>query len=716
MNPARLTIQATVILLFLFGILVFGMELRALKRAQLRINEHAVIIADDLWHYNRRGAAGYLSLAAAEHHYESLEVVDHSGEIFNRTGIGNTDWVERTLIRWKLIPRVNLMAHVEYNGNIIGWIEAVWIPQTLYFHLSVFFAFVLLVIIVHLVARVLSEKRLLEERVQERTAELLRSNVTLKQEVDERTRAEEALRASEEKHRLLAENITDVIWTAGMDLRFTYVSPVAQKMHGWGADEEIPFKTIYDVVTPASLKKAMRYIRENLEKGDRTGRYDQSVTAELEMYRADRSLFWTEVTASFIVDKDNKPIGILGVTRDITDRRKANLEKEELQQKLIRSKKMESLGLLAGGVAHDLNNVLSGIVSYPDLLLMDLSDDSPMREPIQTIKDSGLKAAHIVQDLLTLARRGVVAKEVVNLNDIITEYLASPEHQKMLSYHPEVSIIKQLENELPNIKGSPVHLRKSIMNLISNAAEAQPGGGVVTIATESRYLDRPITGYDTVKDGDYVVVRIEDQGEGIAESDLHRIFEPFYTKKVMGRSGTGLGMAVVWGTVQDNDGYIDIKSEVNVGTIFELYFPMTREDTGQEDGALLSEDLMGSGETVLVVDDVPDQRKIATRILEKLNYAVTAVSSGEAAAEYVREHPVDLVILDMIMEPGIDGLETYRRIIESCPHQKAIIASGFAETDRVREAQRLGAGEYIKKPYMMNNIGLAVKNELERGN
>jgi two-component system cell cycle sensor histidine kinase/response regulator CckA len=712
MKYKRVTLQATVACLIAFCAFVIVFERQALNRAQSRIEDHAVIIANDLWNYNHQGAAEYLKLAASSQHYASLVVTDHSGRVFNRTEMNNVGLVERFFIRLKLIPRVKLLAHVEHRGNIIGWIEAVWLPQTLFVHAYVFFAFLLLIAIIHLYTRVLDEKRLLGERVRERTAELLQSNTSLKQEINERIRAEEALRKSEEKHRLLAENIKDVIWTTDMNLKFTYVSPVAREMHGWSEGEKPPFNGIEDIVAPSSLDSALKVFNDNIVLSKKTGDFSRSVTVEMELLRVDGTTFWTEVTASFLVGKDLQPEGILGVTRDITDRHRALMEKEDLQRKLDRSKKMESLGLLAGGVAHDLNNVLSGIVSYPDLLLMDLPEGSPLWAPIRTIKESGQKAANIVQDLLTLARRGVVATEVVNLNGLIAEYLDSPEHKKMLTYHPAITIQTALESNLPNLQGSPIHLRKSIMNLVSNAAEAQPQGGIIKLTTQSRYLDRPIQGYDNVKEGDYVVMRIEDRGEGIAKADLHRIFEPFYTKKVMGRSGTGLGMAVVWGTVQDHQGYIDIHSTVDQGTVFELYFPMSRESLPKEESQLSVDALRGSGESILVVDDVEDQRTIATSILGKLNYTVSAVSSGEKAVEFIKDNPVNLVVLDMIMDPGIDGLETYKRILQLYPDQKAIIASGFAETDRVKEAQRLGAGEYIKKPYIMQKIGLAVKKAI----
>lgn len=384
----------------------------------------------------------------------------------------------------------------------------------------------------------------------------------------------------------------------------------------------------------------------------------------------------------------------------------------ESEKSLVRAKKMEALGTLAGGVAHDLNNVLSGIVGYPELLLMDIPEDSPLREPILEIQKSGQRAAAIVQDLLTLARRGVVVRKATNINQIIKNYLASPEYETLKQYHPSVAIDTDLHGALLNIIGSPVHISKIVMNLVSNAAESMPDGGHLSISTKNMYLDQSIQGYDEIKKGEYVALMVSDAGIGIPAEEIDKIFEPFYTKKVMGRSGTGLGMAVVWGVVEDHEGYIDIRSTEGKGTTFSLYFPATREEIERSKKAFHMESCMGRGESILVVDDIGEQRIIASGLLEKLGYSVVSVPSGEDAIDYMKDHSVDLLVLDMLMDMGIDGLDTYKGILALHPDQKAIITSGFSETDRVKEAQRLGAGTYVKKPYTLEKLGMAVKQEL----
>jgi len=538
---------------------------------------------------------------------------------------------------------------------------------------------------------------------------LSRAQVKLKtkeltDEIEQRVLAEKALRTNEEKYRDLVENINEVIFTVDKTGFLTYVSPTVESMLGYIPSEVIG-KPIQELIYEQDLQFVMGKFQETLSGIKSPGEY--------RVYKKSREICWVYSSSKPIFDEKGI-CGAQGLITDINDRKQAEEEKKGLEKKLARSQKMEAMGLLAGGVAHDLNNVLSGVINYPELLLMTLPAESPMRKPLRAIMNSGLKAVAIVQDLLNLARRGVVVNETCNLNDIISDHLRSPEHKKTISYHPGVDIETNFEPDLLNIKGSPVHLKKAVMNLFSNAAEALPSGGKVIVSTENRYVDSPIKGYDHIDEGDFAVLRIEDNGIGIAVENLERIFEPFYTKKEMGRSGTGLGMTIVWNTVQDHKGYINIESSVGKGTAFEIYFPVTREEIAKKKVSIPIEDYMGRGETILVIDDIKEQREVASIILKTLDYFVTSVSSGEEAVEYIKNNSADLLVLDMIMEPGMDGLDTYKKILEIHPSQKAIIASGFSETDRVKEVQRIGAGAYVKKPYTLEKIGLAVKSELER--
>lgn len=390
------------------------------------------------------------------------------------------------------------------------------------------------------------------------------------------------------------------------------------------------------------------------------------------------------------------------------------LQREQLEEQLSNARKMEALGTLAGGVAHDLNNILFGIVSYPEVILDDIDAQSPLYQPLQDIKTSGEKAAVVVEDLLTLARRGVPTTEVLNLNQIINAYLASPEYAKLRSLHPDVTLETKLEDSLPAMLGSAVHLSKTLMNLVANAFEAIKVQGRVIISTAPKKVASLDDLNGAVPPGDYLVLTVADNGIGIAGEDLRRIYEPFYTRKKMGRSGSGLGMAVVWGTVEDHKGVILADSKPGEGTTFDIFFPVIEEILHHEAEAARSQEFQGNGETILVIDDVENQRKIATLMLKKLGYRPRAVASGEAAVEFLKKDPADLLLLDMIMVSGMDGLETYRKIVEICPGQKVVIASGYSETERVRQVQALGAGAYIKKPYLLQELGQALKAELAK--
>lgn len=522
-------------------------------------------------------------------------------------------------------------------------------------------------------------------------------------DITERKQAEKALQESHQTLLTIFDSIDATIYVANLETHeILFINRYMKEVFGRQLEGEKCYKAFRNAPAPCPHCQNGKLIDE---RGEPTGVFvweGENPITKRWYINYDRAIRWI----------DGRLVHFQ-IAVDISHIKKLERERLQTEAQLRKVQKMEAIGTLAGGVAHDLNNILTGIVSYPDLLLMQLSEDSPLRDPILTIQKTGKKATAIVQDLLTLARRGVIVNEVVNLNDIITEYLSSPEYAKLMTFHKGIVLEKDFDEDLLNIMGSSVHLSKSVMNLVSNAAEAMPDGGTIRITTANRYLDQSLSAYENVKEGDYVVLTVEDAGVGISPEDKERIFEPFFTKKVMGRSGTGLGMAVVWGTVKDHEGYIDVKTTLGAGTTFTLFFPITRKDPNPERSSLPVERYKGRGESILVIDDVKEQRDIASMMLSTLGYSVRTVSSGEEAVRYLSDHAMDLLILDMIMDPGMDGLDTYRSIVETHPSQKAIIASGYSETDRVKKAQELGAGQYIKKPYTMESIGMAVRTELD---
>ena len=410
------------------------------------------------------------------------------------------------------------------------------------------------------------------------------------------------------------------------------------------------------------------------------------------------------------VKKDGKGNQVVAI-RDISARTAAEQTRMELQKRLADAQRMESLGLMAGSVAHDLNNILTGIVTFPELLLTNMSPTDKFRPEIELIYKAGRQAADVVADLLTVARGSKCKKASNNLNLQVNNYVDSLEYRQLESDFPGIRIHVGLEPDLPNLSCSAIHIAKSIINLVTNAAEACGDEGDITIRTISRNLIEPIRGYEEIPPGKYVVLSIADNGSGIATEGLSRIFEPFYSKKEMGRSGTGLGLTVIWNTVRDHHGYIDLTSNW-AGSRFDLYFPVTPDKRKAVQDSFSLEILFGKGEKILIVDDEESQRNIACSILTQLGYTPFSVDSGRTAVEYIKKEPVDLVLLDMIMEPDMDGCQTFAEILKYFPEQKAVITSGYCNNEDQERMKSLGISQYITKPYSLACIARAIRLEI----
>lgn len=376
-------------------------------------------------------------------------------------------------------------------------------------------------------------------------------------------------------------------------------------------------------------------------------------------------------------------------------------EQEALQKKLHQAQKMEAIGLMAGGVAHDLNNILAGLINYPQLMRLHLPPESvELHRYVTATEKAGQRAAAVVADLLTVARGVAMVRQPADLNRIIMEHLESPEGKRLQEIFPRVEISTRLAPGAVFIDCSQIHIRKCLMNLLTNAAEAIIGAGTVLIST----LRVPTAGTDNGKER--IALMIRDSGPGIAAEDLEHIFEPFYSKKELGRSGTGLGLAVVWNCVQHHEGTIEVASSKQ-GTTFTITLPCTEQEQVAAKEKTELNDLKGSG-TILVVDDEEQPRDIAVTILTMLGYTVQSVTSGEAAIEFVKKQPVDLLHLDMIMNPGINGYETFRQIEAMYPGQKAILVSGFTEEAEMKKARALGIKGFVGKPFTLEELGSVV--------
>ena len=412
-----------------------------------------------------------------------------------------------------------------------------------------------------------------------------------------------------------------------------------------------------------------------------------------------------------VIDEHGKATHILGIAMDITEQKKAQQEKRKLERKLERARRMESLGILAGGVAHDLNNILGPILGYPDLILTTLPHDNPIRADLEMIKAAAERASDVVQDLLMLARRGKYDMKPLNINRVIEEYFRSSTFEINKARYPDVSYKLELDENVKTINGSKAHLSKTIMNLVINAFESMTHGGNLTLRTFSASVESRMTLFGELPKGDYTIIEVQDTGYGIEEEDLTHIFEPFYTRKEMGRSGSGLGLSVVFGVIQDHNGYLNVTTEMGVGTTFSFYIPFI-ENT--EPSTNNKEKNMTGSESILIVDDIEEQRNLAARLLSSLGYKTDTAENGSEALKILKKKRYDLIVLDMIMEDDFDGLDTFKEILKIRPDQKAIIVSGFAETDRVKEARNLGVNKYIRKPYSIKKIGTAIRTILEK--
>ncbi|MBU1231724.1 MAG: response regulator [Proteobacteria bacterium] len=526
------------------------------------------------------------------------------------------------------------------------------------------------------------------------------------------SRAEKKLRKTQQQLEQSEQTLADLIRHASVPMavvnvngRIEMINEKCRLLYGYD-DQELQFiddwfDAVYDNSELADQNRAswqkmfavsMEGVR-HIQSFQRTFLRKDRTVAEVEFT-------FTQIGERFIINFN-----------DLTEKNRLKREEEERKRSKATTKKMESLGLLAGGVAHDLNNILSGVVSLPELLLLDLPEDSPQRLPLEEILNSGRRAAAVVADLLTVARGVASTKEVVSLNSLLKNCCDSVEIQQIKKAHPRVSFVLELDDNLSHLSCSLIHIRKVITNLAANAAEAINGEGTVVLVTRNQHLDMPLDGCKDVPPGEYVVLQVTDTGPGIKADDLDRIFEPFYSRKVMGRSGTGLGLTVVWNTMLDHQGYICVSSSER-GTSFELFFPVCRDELSLAENIIPLDQLRGNNESILVVDDVEEQRLIARRMLERLNYSVSTASSGEEALALVREKAPDLVVLDMLMEPGMNGRETYEQLLKVVPGLKSVVASGFAETEEVRKVQAYGAGSFVKKPYTMEEVGVAIKKEL----
>jgi PAS domain S-box-containing protein len=519
------------------------------------------------------------------------------------------------------------------------------------------------------------------------------------EDITEYRRMEEELRESERRYRLLAENVTDIIWTMDLNLRLTYVSPSVTLALGYSA-EEVMNLGVEKILTPTSLQIAIKTLEEELSE-ENAGRRKpfRSRTMELEFIRKDGAMIWTETKANLLYGSDGRPIGILGVTRDITERKK-------LEMQFLQAQKMEALGRLAGGVAHDFNNLLTAIIGNADLLLLKLNPNNPDYEKVKLIKETGMRAAHLAQQLLAFSRRQVMEPVILDLNSLIQEM--GKMFTRLLGEDIECHF--NLDPELKLVKADPGQIEQVILNLVVNAGDAMPDGGSLTITTGNVFLDREYCYlHPDVTPGEYALIAISDTGCGIPPDVIEHIFEPFYTTKP---SGSGLGLSTVYGIVKQLGGHISVYSDVGQGTTFKIFLPIIEGGISEESPKGVAQEPMPKGnETILIVEDEDAVRDLIVVILKGLGYKVFSASCVEEAQGMMRdcEGTIDLLLSDIVLPDG-RGPDLAVKLKKIYPELKVIFMSGYA-------GERLGGVDieevhFLSKPFTVSTLASKVREIL----
>jgi len=526
-----------------------------------------------------------------------------------------------------------------------------------------------------------------------------------------RRRAEQALLESEARYQDLFDNAPDMYFLVDERGTVLTVNRQGALQLGYTVDELVG-EPVSRVIHAADLEVVRQQLKVAFERPGEVRRLEFRKVAK------DGRVMFVSERVSVQARADGVRTARV-ICRDITDQRRTENRERELQQRLARNERMESLVVLAGGVAHDLNNIIWPLLIYPEMLREKFPEGSREREDVLEIKKSAQRAANVIRDLLTLGRRGRYEMEPLDINDVVRSYLRTPSHEDLGRSYKEVEVRFEPCEKPRAILGSEDHLLKAVMNLVINAFEAMSHGGTLRIATASAHFDRAVEAYEVIPPGDYVVLRVSDTGVGIAEEDRGRVFEPFFTKKKMGRSGSGLGLSVVYGVVKDHHGFVDLESEMPQGTSFNLFFPVAPASVVRVPA---NGRLAGGTERILVVDDVEVQRALTVRALEAVGYRCAAVANGREAVRLVQDlaarqppaPPFDLALMDMILDEDFDGLDTYRELLRLQPGLKCIVVSGFSETSRVRDALSLGAWQYLGKPFTQEALCRAVREELDR--
>jgi len=516
-------------------------------------------------------------------------------------------------------------------------------------------------------------------------------------------RKNQILEESEGRYRLLAENISDFVWTADENLRYGYVSPSVERLLGFTVEEMLG-KELRAYLTPESWKESARDLRD--ETDDPQGEYDDPFrdrTLELEHRRRDGSTVWTEVKISHLRKPEGGMGSILGVSRDITERKR-------LEEQLHQSQKLEAIGRLAGGISHDFNNVLTAIIGYSDIIQLRLGRENPVHRELSAIKQSGQRAASLTRQLLSFSRNQVIQPRVLDLDTILQDM------ESMLKplIGEDIALTIDSPPGFHTVKADKGQIEQVIMNLAVNARDALGRGGKIIISTESLTMkEEDLSVFNGSRPGPFVCLSVEDTGIGMDQQTLARIFEPFYTTKDSG-SGTGLGLSVVYGIVKKHDGWIDVQSRPGQGTSFRVFLPAHEGAVSVvAENRLSLHTLQGRGERVLVVEDEQNIRELVKRTLQENGYVIfDAASSAEALDIFGKENgDFQLVFSDVVL-PDQNGIELVEQLLRRNPGLSILLSSGYTDEKSQWSCICEKGFSYLQKPYTLRGLLRTVRETI----